>query len=171
MIYAEALEQRSKVDAIEAYRNAFAGQTRIRYSLDGEPAMFRYQVYALRRLLLLKPEVFPELLQYAVSEECPGALRRAMLCLYAADHDQIGQDFVTEIPTKVPRDRFDQSMYVEGMLDGFETVRTAKQSVNIKSAWSNNLPRRNRARNSTVPKPPAWRILFRRRALRMSRWG
>ena len=133
MMYAEALEHRSKADAAEAYRQAFLGQTSIRTSLEGDPAMYPFRVHALRRLLFLKPDVLPELIQYSTTDKCPGALRAALLCVYAAEHDRIGPQFVDRIPNTVPLDRFNPSMYVDGMLKAFEMIRTGKESPAIKS--------------------------------------
>ena len=136
VFYGQMLEELSKDVAADAYLRAFVGQTAIRTSGQGEAAMYPYRIHALRRVVSLKPGAFPELLQFATSEKCPVALRRAVLCVYAADHGRIGEGHIDKVPAAMPRDGLSalSSWYVDGMLKGFDVVRTGKESSTIKSA-------------------------------------
>lgn len=136
MFYGQVLEERSKDVAADAYLRAFLGQTAIRTSGQGEAAMYPYRIHALRRVVALKPDVFPDLVRFAASEKCPVALRRAVLGVYAAEHDRIGKEHIDKIPATMPRDGLSplSSWYVDGMLKGFDVVRTGKELPVIKSA-------------------------------------
>jgi len=132
ILYASALEERSKSDAINSFRLIFLGQTALHKSLAGEGDMYPYRIYSLRRLMKINPDWFLDLIKYASTENCPATLRRAILCEYAAGHDRIGNTYIEKIPTTMPVKM--KSRYVDGMLMAFDVVRTGKESNLIKSA-------------------------------------
>lgn len=136
LLYTAALEQRSKAAAVAAYKRAVFGQSAVRTSLQGDAAMYPYRIHALRRLLSISPDSFPELVEYAATDKCPGTIRLALLCVYAADHDRIGARHVAVIPTALPKTPYSAVMqnYLEGMLKAFEVIRTGKPATTIRSA-------------------------------------
>ena len=136
LLYTAALEKRSKDAAVEAYKRAIFGQSAIRTSLQGDAAMYPYRIHALRRLLSISPDSFPELVEYAATDKCPGTIRLALLCVYAADHRRIGDRHVAVIPSAMPRTPYSAVMqeYLDGMLRAFEVIRTGKPATTIRSA-------------------------------------